>query len=326
MAYIFGTQGNDNLPGTPDADLIEGLEGNDLLNGGAGDDTLHGGSGSDILYDGPGSDLADVGLDGGAIYADVTDRYGRDTFRNDPAAGDSTLYYTDALQPIVINLISGKVSGAEIGVDRIENFPSVIGGAGADVFYGNDAATNGFFGGAGNDAAKGNGGFDRLDGWTGNDSLNGGEGNDWLFGNDGADYLVGGAGDDWINFVGPRDAGSDTVKGEAGNDVICGGSDNDVLVGGDGDDYIWGGDGADLLVGGTGADKFNLQMLSVGSQRTVIGDFVNHVDKIVGVSDASYFIAHAQDSSAGLVVNYGLNDILLIKNFTLAQLDLADFA
>jgi Ca2+-binding RTX toxin-like protein len=199
--------------------------------------------------------------------------------------------------------------------------------AGDDIFRGDDRAVNGFYGGAGNDFAKGYGGFDRLDGAEGDDRLYGGAGDDWLLGNNGADYIVGGDGNDWINFmIGPTESGPDIVKGEAGDDFVGGSTGSDKLFGGDGNDRLWGGQGADALYGGAGADTFVLLFRDAMSQRAIIGDFVDGVDKLgLSSSDRADFIAHAYDSSAGLVVDYGFGPTLLIRNFTLAQLDATDF-
>lgn len=74
---IFGTQGKDNLTGTPGNDLIFGLEGddkiegnlgNDCIVGGLGNDRLHGNNGNDVILGGEGNDIAYGNNGDDAIY------------------------------------------------------------------------------------------------------------------------------------------------------------------------------------------------------------------------------------------------------------------
>jgi RTX calcium-binding nonapeptide repeat (4 copies) len=65
QASILGTEGADQLSGTPQADVIAGLGGNDKLSGLAGNDVICGGTGRDTLKGGKGNDklLGDAGKD-----------------------------------------------------------------------------------------------------------------------------------------------------------------------------------------------------------------------------------------------------------------------
>lgn len=54
---LFGTSGDDNLPGGNGADCLVGGGGNDTLNGGQGSDVLIGGNGDDTLIGGQGVDV-----------------------------------------------------------------------------------------------------------------------------------------------------------------------------------------------------------------------------------------------------------------------------
>lgn len=51
-----GTEGDDNIEGTPGRDIIHGLGGNDTINGFGGNDVICGGSGTDTINGGDGND------------------------------------------------------------------------------------------------------------------------------------------------------------------------------------------------------------------------------------------------------------------------------
>lgn len=76
---IFGTQGKDNLTGTPGNDLIFGLEGDDkfegnlgddCLVGGPGNDRLNGNNGNDVILGGEGNDIAHGNNGDDVIYGE----------------------------------------------------------------------------------------------------------------------------------------------------------------------------------------------------------------------------------------------------------------
>jgi len=75
IATIVGTNGNDNMQGTPGDDVILGLGGNDTIYGGGGNDRICGGNGADKLYGNTGNDR----LDGGAGNDELRDSYGNNT-------------------------------------------------------------------------------------------------------------------------------------------------------------------------------------------------------------------------------------------------------
>lgn len=111
---------------------------------------------------------------------------------------------------------------------------------------------------AGNDTLNGNGGRDRLNGGNNNDTLNGNGGNDILNGGNGNDFLNGGN----------------------GNDILTGGNGNDTLTGGNGDDFLEEGTGLDRLRGNDGIDTFVIQTVANNSERIVILDYVDDIDKL----------------------------------------------
>ena len=150
------------------------------------------------------------------------------------------------------------------------------------------------------DAIRGDSHANLLSGMGGADFLDGRGGDDIIYGGKGADYIVGGDYDILIadNFLGNRDAASDTVLGGAGDDYvqgseganylsgddgqdtliglggkdsISGGAGNDYIDGGDGDDHIAGGTGSDTLGGGYGVDTFAFTSVRDGGDH--IADF-----------------------------------------------------
>jgi Ca2+-binding RTX toxin-like protein len=128
---IVGTEGSDNLRGTPGNDLIFGLEGSDLIRGRGGDDCLVGGAGSDSLRGEDGNDVLLGGEDSDSLKGGRgnDDLYGggdRDSLRGE--RGDDRLY------------------GGEGG-------DSLKGGSGDDVLIG----------GGGDDVARGQKGEDECE-------------------------------------------------------------------------------------------------------------------------------------------------------------------
>ncbi len=54
---ITGTNGDDELYGTPVEDVIDGLRGDDEIHGDAGNDRIYGGNGADTIDCGDGHDI-----------------------------------------------------------------------------------------------------------------------------------------------------------------------------------------------------------------------------------------------------------------------------
>jgi Ca2+-binding RTX toxin-like protein len=150
MAFIAGTENNDEL---------FGRNADDNINGAGGDDTIHGGGGWDWLYGGVGNDVifGDVGYD---------ELYGE--------AGSDHLYGGDG---------GDQLAGGD-GEDRLygEAGHDVLnGGAGRDVLKGgggDDYLVDGE--GDSDDLLVGGAGNDRLLGSAGRDTFNGGEGRDGI--------------------------------------------------------------------------------------------------------------------------------------------------
>jgi Ca2+-binding RTX toxin-like protein len=136
---------------------LVGTSGNDNLVGGVGDDTLIGLAGNDTLNGAGGSDTAD--------YSGLADN-----------------------TRIDLDIATAQVVGKGGGSDTLISIENLIGGAGANTFYGT----------AGNN---------RLDGGAGADVLDGRGGNDVLIGGRGADQVAGRAGSDIFQFNGLDEVG-----------------------------------------------------------------------------------------------------------------------
>jgi Ca2+-binding RTX toxin-like protein len=207
-----GTNGNNQIVGTPDSDRLRGLGGNDRLRGKACDDRLDGGKGNDRLFGNDDNDRLrgqqnNDRLDGGKGADLLNGGLGRDRLRG--RNGEDTLF-------------------GRRGNDRLQ------GGAGIDRLLG----------GRGQDRLRGGGGNDQLDGQQNNDRVDGGNGNDVANGGLGNDRLFGRAGDDTL--FGRR--GNDRLKAGSGEDTLAGGLGNDTLIGGGSADTLSGGGGRDRFI------------------------------------------------------------------------------
>ena len=198
---------------------------------------------------------------------------------------------------------SGTINGGD-GEDRIYGAlfsDGLLGGDGTDLIFGN----------GGNDGVYGDDGDDYLYGGRGNDFVEGGAGNDLVRGNLNDDILAGRTGDDRL-FGG---GGQDTLTGDEGRDFLLGENGNDLLIGGAGNDN---------MTGGAGKDSFFFNENDSGYDRIL--DFELGVDTIGlagGVYDAvnlSQVLAVASDTSAGVRLNFGGGNVILIEGVSEAQL------
>ena len=199
MATIYGTQGNDSLPGTLEDDTISGLSGNDTLVGLAGNDLLTADQQSltgstagvnymvnpgirpdeDVVIGGSGNDTL-VGGVGSYTLADYS------TVLSDSAGA--------ATQGIVVNMQAGTVVDNWGNTDTLLSVDAIKGSPLADLFTASSTLRSNFDGGDGNDTLVGGNHWDDLRGGAGNDSLSGGGEDDSLAGGPGNDLLDGSAG------------------------------------------------------------------------------------------------------------------------------------
>ncbi len=139
-------------------DRLVGTAAADLLQGGDGNDTLIGAGGNDTLDGGNGSDTADYSANTGNFTIDLN--------------------------------IAGPQNTGSTGYDTLIGVDNLIGGRGANKFYGNDA-DNRLEGGAGTDLLYAGGGHDVIVGGTGRDLMKGGAGSDLFIFESTADSAVG---------------------------------------------------------------------------------------------------------------------------------------
>ncbi len=157
-----------------------------------------------------------------------------------------------------------------------------------------------------------------------------------MFGDDGGrsfeggantDHLYGGAGNDTINGL----AGHDVIEGGRGNDLLAGGDGNDALYGMAGDDVLVGGKGNDSLIGGAGSDRYEFSSgdgideifdANANGQLWINGAPIPSLKRRTPLSD----IWSTEDQAITLTlieelteptlnIKYGLNDLIVIKNF-----------
>jgi Ca2+-binding RTX toxin-like protein len=215
---------------------------------------------------------------------------GNDTYNG--GAGIDAVTYTSTALGIVVDLVAGTATGAEIDSDTLAGVENVTGGSGDDRI-GGDATNNALAGGAGNDTAVFSGrradytivaiggAYQLTDNRAGaNDGIDLVSGFELFEFNDGtvaeADLLFnvidGTARNDRLHGT----AGADQISGLAGNDVIWAGAGGDLMIGGAGNDAVFadGGDdtvkatvkdGNDGYFGGGGSDTFDFSETSAAA-------------------------------------------------------------
>ena len=117
-----GTDGDDDLVGTPGADVIFGGLGDDNIESGEGDDDVSGDAGNDTIDTGGGNDVADGGSGNDRVFA----KAGNDLVKG--GAGDDLLKMAEGLD---------EVNGGG-GRDTIEGgpgFDKINGGKGLDICF-----------------------------------------------------------------------------------------------------------------------------------------------------------------------------------------------
>lgn len=183
---VSGSEGDDQVVGSPGPDTLYGLGGGDMVLGLGSDDALNGGAGVDALMGDVGNDT----LKGGT---------GIDTLLGD--AGNDKLFGEEDSD----TLEGGAGEDIMNGGDRF------------DVMHGNEDRDI-MQGGPGNYT-------DKLNGDSGNDDLYGGDGNDVISGDPDSDVISGGKGDDVIGREtygpdGPKIIG--TEQDGAVDEIDCG--------------------------------------------------------------------------------------------------------
>jgi Ca2+-binding RTX toxin-like protein len=199
-ATIVGTNGKDNMIGTPLRDVVNLLGGSDTFDGGLGDDIICGGGGKDRLSGGAGNDR---------VYGDSGNDYFIEGAGNDRIVGGAGRDY-----------LSYFVATSGITVSN----GTTIDGLGHDVTDTETIEGSGYA-----DTMRGGAGVDDFRGLTGKDLLDGGAGNDFLTATGG--IIRGGAGSDFVDASGTvtayLGAGINGATMGPGHPTVVGGPDQD---------------------------------------------------------------------------------------------------
>lgn len=153
-------------------DRIYGGAGVEVVSGGGGNDFIYAAGGDDQIYNDRGDDIMDGGTGFDILHLTAIDDNGRRGSRANREGITCDLRITDT-QDL-----------GSYGLDRIANIEGVFGGAGDDVFNGDDGV-NMLEGREGNDRLFGNGGDDILFCFSGRDIVTGGLGADQISIDDG---------------------------------------------------------------------------------------------------------------------------------------------
>jgi Ca2+-binding RTX toxin-like protein len=270
---LFGGVGNDEIHDGLGQDRVEGNEGNDTVAasadgqsdyfvGGTGKDRIsYAASNASVTFDISGETVSGttIGEDHVIGFEIFEGGSGQNTFiaaGGELAAADQTfvggtnldtLDYGAATETIEINLVSGKATGKDIGVDTFSSIEHFNLGHGDDIVEGSNRN-------------------DEIRSADGDDLVYGEDGDDLIYGGRGADFLFGDRGDDELH----DGEGADVLDAGEGDDTIFAASDKS-------DDFFDGGEGEDRL---SYADsKFQI-VFDIASESAVGRDIGN--DQVLG--------------------------------------------
>ena len=118
--------------------VVEASASDDFVFGSnASDDTLMAGDGDDTVYSGDGDDEVDAGDGDDEVIGGSGE--GDDIYRG--GLGVDTVIYSSAINPITVDLEAGFAEGADIGLDSLSGFESVVAGRGPMYLEGTVALT-----------------------------------------------------------------------------------------------------------------------------------------------------------------------------------------
>jgi len=305
---LDGGAGNDHISGGNGNDLLIGGEGDDVIDGNQGNDTVFMGAGTDtFVWDpGDGSDFVD-----GGSGTDVMLFNGSNASENIfiGADGDHAFLNRDVAN---IHMDLDNVERLEVSVLGGTDHVTVNSMAGTDV----KTVAVGF-------AASFSGGDDgaidtlTVNATTGNDVIK-------LETVGGVSHITGLHAEVQLFSATAQDRLE--VNGLGGNDTIDArnhtGDVGVTLNGGDGNDTLIGGDN-DLLIGGAGNDTF------LGFGDIIVDDFSDgdRVDlrNIAGATDLQTVLSHAQNVGSDVVIDFGADHTITLRNMQVASLGSDDF-
>ncbi|MDZ7862901.1 Ig-like domain-containing protein [Acidovorax sp.] len=143
---------------------------------------------------------------------------------------------------------------------------------------------------------------------VGNVRLIGGAGQNAASGDGGVQYIVLGPDDDVIHGGGGNDVvgslgGDDQVHGDAGDDIVFGGAGNDLLSGGTGSDKLNGGTGFDVAVQEGARSDYTVTLEGAGIKLTHtasgVSDWLVDVEQVRFATGPSLTVAHSAAEEAG---------------------------
>jgi Ca2+-binding RTX toxin-like protein len=331
---IDGSNGNNNLVGTPGPDTINGFAGNDTIDGGAGIDSMAGGDGSDIYFVRNAGDLAIETSAPAAGSNDTVFAYyggyvlaanvesGRIMFSAAGAiagnTGNNTLYSgagnNNLTGGLGLDSASYLYASSAITADLSIAGAQPTGGSGSDTFVGIENLSGSAF-------------DDNLTGDASANILDGGAGADVMTGGDGADrYLVRDAGDQVTETNAAATGGVDLVWSylssttlgshvENGRILINsaanlnGNSLNNTLYAAAGDNLFDGGAGGDSVSYQYAAAAISASLAIAGPQATGSSG-VDGFSNIESLAGSNYSDALAGNGAINVLNGLAGNDSL----------------
>lgn len=293
---IRGTPGDDQLWGFNGGfnNIIAG-DGNDTIYVGNGGSRVEAGAGNDTIYDGVGNDI----LIGGHGDDFINLSFGQDIFVAAKGDGHDTIktfYYDDnVFDKIVFDDVMNTDIQSLLNIDS-----SLV------IQYGNgdQITVKDFF--SSDTILSGGLVFSDQSTWSRQDVLEktviqGTSGDDYIWGYNQAKNTI---------YAGD---GNDTIMAGANGSAIFAQSGDDVIFGGAGDDLIIGGAGNDAMHGNGGADSYSFQ-LGDGQDTIFFDNWDNDPNDTLIFSGLTASQATFEKNDTDLVIKYGANDQVLIKN------------
>ncbi len=180
--------------------------------------------------------------------------------------GEGSTTHPDRQEALVIDA-RGLPSGSVIQLDKVE-FALIVGAVRV-------------IGGAGKNAASGDGAAQ------------------WIVLGPDDDIIHGGGGNDVVGSEG----GDDQVYGDAGDDIVFGGAGNDLLSGGTGSDRLNGGTGFDVAVQEGARSDYTVTLEGAGIKLTHtasgVSDWLVDVEQVRFATGPSLTVAHSAAEEAG---------------------------
>lgn len=304
MADIPGTDGADELHGSPADDSITGAAGNDNIDGAGGSDTIDAGDGADaVLW------TADPGATGD--HSVIHGGTGDEGFDTDPYSlngGDTlSLNGEGGVDLSFSTSEAGTATDAYGNSVTFDGFERIRTGDGADSIdasgatsvriheWNNQPVGIRLHSGGGDDTITGSHSTDYISTGDGNDIVHAGDGNDVVETGSGDDLVHGEAGDDGIRWGGPNN------EAAIGNDTFYGGAGHNTL---NAWQTTWAGDGVNMVLTGAGEGTVD----AVGVQGHL--EFHEFQNLLTGSGNDTIDLRGAGSAGAQVSANWGNDSII----------------